>query len=294
MIPAEIIKKIKQIHIKSSRTVNTLMAGRYKSVFRGSGIEFEEVRDYSPGDDVKSIDWKVSARLGKPFIKLYREERESIVILLIDMSASLKFGTFSNLKLEKAAEIASVLAFSAIKNNDKTGAIFFTDKVEKYIPPKKGSAHVWRLIKEIFTFEPEGKGTDISAALDYFAKVTKKSSLCFIVSDFIDKSNYIKNLKTARYKHEIIGIMLSDKGDFTLPEKGIVTLTDFETGRTQTLDAGDKKTRKFYTDHRRNEYQQAVETLSKAKTDVLEIDTEASVADALSKYFIYKKESKTR
>jgi uncharacterized protein (DUF58 family) len=294
MIPAEIIKKIKQVHIKSSRTVNTIMAGRYKSVFRGSGIEFEEVREYSPGDEVKSIDWKVSARLGKPFIKLYREERESIVMLLIDMSASLKFGTSSDLKLEKAAEAASVLAFSAIKNNDKTGAIFFTDKVEKYIPPKKGSAHVWRLIKEIFTFEPEGKNTDISSALDYFAKVTKKSSLCFIISDFLDKGNYIKNLKTARYKHEIIGIMLSDKGDFILPEKGIVTLSDFETGRTEVFDAGSRKTRDFFTKQKTLEYKQAMETLSKAKTDMLEITTETSVSDALSKYFIYKKESSIR
>jgi uncharacterized protein (DUF58 family) len=294
MIPAEIIKKIKQVHIKSSRTVNTIMAGRYKSVFRGSGMEFEEVRDYSPGDDVKSIDWKVSARLGKPFIKLYREERESIVMLLVDMSASLNFGTLSGLKLEKAAEIASVLAFSAIKNNDKAGAIFFTDKVEKYIPPKKGSAHVWRLIKEIFTYKPEGKGTDISSALDFFAKVTKKSSLCFIISDFLDKNNYIKNLKTARYKHEIINVMLSDKGDFTLPEKGILTLSDFETGRTQIIDASNKKTRNIYSEYKTNEYKQTLETLAKAKTDVLEINTESSVAESLSKYFITKKESSSR
>ena len=294
MIPAEIIKKIKLVHIKSSRTVNTMLAGRYKSVFRGSGIEFEEVREYSPGDDVKSIDWKVSARLGKPFIKLYREERESIVMLLIDMSASLKFGTFSDLKLEKAAEIASVLAFSAIKNNDKAGAIFFTDKVEKYIPPKKGSAHVWRLIKEIFTFKPEGNSTDISSALDFFAKVTKKSSLCFIISDFLDKGNYIRNLKTARYKHEIIGVMLSDKGDFTLPEKGIVTLSDFETGTIQTLDASSLKTREFYAEYKNKEYTNSIDALSKAKTDVLEISTESSVADALSKYFISKKGSNLR
>jgi len=294
MIPPEIIKKIKQVHIKSSRTVNTLMAGRYKSVFRGSGIEFEEVREYSPGDEVKSIDWKVSARLGKPFIKLYREERESVVMLLIDMSASLKFGTRSNLKLEKAAEIASVLAFSAIKNNDKTGAIFFTDKVEKYIPPKKGSAHVWRLIKEIFTFKPEGRQTDISAALDFFAKVTKKSSLCFIISDFLDQSTYIKNLKAARYKHEIIGILLSDKGEFYLPAKGIVTLSDFETGMTKTFDAGSKKTKSFYLNQKTSEYENILTTLSKAKTDVIEITTETSVSDSLSKYFITKKDSAIR
>ena len=152
MIPAHIIQKIRRIHIKSGRAVNTIMAGQYRSVFRGSGIEFEEVREYSPGDEVKNIDWKVSARLGKPFVKLYREERESIVMLLIDMSASLKFGTFQGPVLERVAETASVLAFNAIRNNDKVGAVFFTDRVEKYIPPKKGSSHVWRVIKEIFTF----------------------------------------------------------------------------------------------------------------------------------------------
>ncbi len=294
MIPAEIIKKIKQVHIKSSRTVNTIMAGRYKSIFRGSGIEFEEVREYSPGDEVKSIDWKVSARLGKPFIKLYKEERESIVMLLIDMSASQKFGTRSGLKLEKAAEIASVLAFSAIKNNDKAGAIFFTDKVEKYIPPKKGSAHVWRLIKEIFTFKPEGKSTDICSALDFFAKVTKKNSLCFIISDFLDKKNYIKNLKAARYKHEIIGIMLSDKGDFTLLNRGIVSLSDFETGRELIFDAGSAKTRRFYLKYKTKEYKQIIESLAKSKIDVLEIGTESSVADVLSKYFINKRVTSIR
>ena len=154
MLSPEIIKKIKKVHIRSARMVNTMMAGQYRSVFRGSGIEFEEVREYSPGDDVKSIDWKVSARMGRPYVKLYREERELVVMLLVDMSGSEGFGTTENLKKETAAEIASILAFNAIRNNDKVGAILFTDRVEKYIPPKKGSAHVWRVIKELFAFEP--------------------------------------------------------------------------------------------------------------------------------------------
>ena len=220
MIPLHIIKKIKRIHIKSSKTVSNIMAGQYKSVFRGSGIEFEEVREYSPGDDIKALDWKVSARLGKPFIKLYTEERESIVMLLIDMSASLQFGTFSGRKLEKVAEVASVLAFNAIKNSDKVGAIFFTDRVEKYIPPKKGSSHIWRVIKEIFTFVPDGKGTDISAVLDYFSKISRKKSFVFILSDFLD-DNYLKSLRIACRRHEIIGVMIYDKGAFDLPVKGI-------------------------------------------------------------------------
>ena len=215
MIPAHIIQKIRRIHIKSGRAVNTIMAGQYRSVFRGSGIEFEEVREYSPGDEVKNIDWKVSARLGKPFVKLYREERESIVMLLIDMSASLKFGTFQGPVLERVAETASVLAFNAIRNNDKVGAVFFTDRVEKYIPPKKGSSHVWRVIKEIFTFSPQGRGTDISGALDYLAKISKKRSFVFILSDFLDQG-YLKSLRTLRRRHEPIGVMIYDKGGFEL------------------------------------------------------------------------------
>ena len=176
MLSSEIIKKIRKIHIKSGRMVNTLMAGQYRSIFRGSGIEFEEVREYTPGDDVKSIDWKVSARLGRPFIKRYCEERELIVILLVDMSTSGCFGTGDALKKEIAAEVACIMAFNAIRNNDKVGAILFTDRVEKYIPPKKGSAHVWRVIREIVSFEPVFKGTDISEALGYLGKVCRKKN----------------------------------------------------------------------------------------------------------------------
>ncbi len=287
MIPAEVIRKIKRVHIKSSRTVNTIMAGRYRSVFRGSGIEFEEVRDYAPGDDVKAIDWKVSARLGKPFIKLFREERESIVMLLVDMSASLKFGTFSGQMLEKAAEVASVLAFSAVKNNDKAGAIFFTDRVEKYIPPKKGAAHVWRLIKEIFTFAPEGGKTSLGEALDFFSRVSKKSCVCFIISDFLDDS-FERNLKTVRHKHEVICVKIKDQGYFRLPRKGIVTLSDFETGGFVVLDAADKRVRERYEEKTRAVYKNTLEILKRGNTDVIEMDTGASVSDTLTRYFRYR------
>ncbi len=287
MIPADIIKKIRRIHIKGSRTVNTIMAGQYKSVFRGSGIEFEEVREYSPGDEVKSIDWKVSARLGKPFIKLYREERESIVMLLIDMSSSLKFGTFSGMKLEKAAEVASVLAFSAIKNSDKVGAIFFTDKVEKYIPPKKGSGHIWRLITEIFTFSPEGRATNITAALDFLSSVSRKKTLSFVISDFISHS-YTKSLRTARQRHELIGVIISDKGEFELPSSGIVSMTCFETGQNTLIDAGNSVIRELYLKKRQLYHSQIIENLKSARVDAIEISTEYSVADTLIKYFRYR------
>ena len=237
MIPEHVIQRIRRVHIKSKRTVNTLMAGQYRSVFRGTGIEFEEVREYVPGDDVKSIDWNVSARLGKPFVKRYREERESIVILLVDMSASLNFGTHFGSKLEKVAELSSVIAFNAIKNNDKVGVIFFTDRVEKYIPPKKGNAHVWRVIKEVFTFVPQGRGTDVEAALTFMSRVCKKRSLVFVISDFLAPS-FEQGLKIAGRRHEMVGIRVYDTGAFDLPERGIVSLTDFETLETVEVDAG--------------------------------------------------------
>ncbi len=287
MIPAHIIKKIKRIHIKSSRSVNNIMAGQYRSVFRGSGIEFEEVREYAAGDDIKTLDWKVSARLGKPFIKLYKEERESIVMLLIDMSSSLRFGTFSGPKLEKAAEVASVLAFNAIKNNDKVGVIFFTDRVEKYIPPKKGSSHIWRVIKEIFTFSPKGKGTDISQGLDYLAKISKKRSFVFVLSDFLD-DGYLKSLRRVRQKHEVIGVIIYDKGSFKLPKKGIIAMSDFETGKQIVFDAFNKKTRKEFTSIKQKTHKTTMDLFAMAKSDVIELETSASVADTLLHYFRFR------
>lgn len=284
MIPAHIIKKIRRIHIKSGRTVNSIMAGQYRSVFRGSGIEFEEVREYSPGDDVKNIDWKVSARLGEPFVKLFREERERIVMLLIDMSASLKFGTFHGPAIERAAEVASVLAFNAIRNNDKVGVIFFTDRVEKYIPPKKGSGHIWRVIKEIFTFLPEGRGTDISKALDYLAKISKKRSFVFILSDFLD-GGYLKSLRMVRRRHEPIGVMIYDQGGFELPFKGIVTLSDLENKDQIVVDGFSQKVKTEYKKKRELQRKQTLDLFSKARSDVIELETGASVSETLQTYF---------
>ncbi len=284
MLPPEIIKKIKQIHFRSARSVDAMMAGHYKSVFRGSGIEFEEVREYSPGDEVKSIDWKVSARLGRPYIKRYREERELVVTLLVDMSGSENFGTTENLKRETAAEVAAVLAFSAIKNNDLVGVILFTDRVEKFIPPKKGSAHVWRVIREIFAFSPSGLGTDIRSAVAYLGRVARKRTVAFLISDFLDR-DYLRQLRTASQRHEIISILLSDPGDFHLPEAGILTLRDFETGRTVLLDASDPKTRRAYQTEKIEEYRQTLAGLKSNNIDTIEIHTGDSAADALIRYF---------
>nr|WP_321396530.1 DUF58 domain-containing protein [uncultured Desulfobacter sp.] len=287
MIPAHIIKKIKQIHIKSRKTVNTLMAGQYRSVFKGSGIEFEEVREYAPGDDVKTIDWNVSARTGKVFVKLFREERESIVMLLIDMSASLNFGTHSGSKLEKVAELASVLAFNAIKNNDKVGVIFFTDQVEKYIPPKKGSAHIWRVIKEIFTFAPQGVGTDVACALDFMAKISKKRSFAFVISDYLSPE-YEKSLRLLNRRHEVVGMRVFDEGAFHLPCAGIVRVKDFETGEETLMDAGSKKMRQWYTDQRQKIHTQTESLFTKARVDLVDVTTDDSVSDVLTRYFMLR------
>ena len=275
--------------------VNTMMAGQYRSVFRGSGIEFEEVREYSPGDDVKSIDWKVSARMGRPYIKLYREERELVVMLLVDMSGSEGFGTTENLKKETAAEIASILAFNAIRNNDKVGAILFTDRVEKYIPPKKGSAHVWRVIKELFAFEPEHKGTDIGEAVAFLGRVSRKRTISFLMSDFLSpepSATYIRRMKSISGKHELIAVMLSDPGEFHLPDAGILTVRDFETGQQFVLDASDESTRRSYHKNKTMDYAHVLQSLKNADMDCIEVHTDGSVVDALHRYFRIREKRK--
>ena len=295
MLSPEIIKKIKQVHFRSARLVNTLMAGQYKSVFRGSGIEFEEVREYTPGDEVKSIDWKVSARLGRPFIKRYREERELILMLLVDMSASGHFGTLDTTKQEAAAEVAAILAFNAIRNNDKVGAILFTDRVEKYIPPLKGSSHVWRVIKEIYTFKPSHKRTDIPEAVAFLGRVCRKRAVAFLISDFISSEvplDFSLQFKSVSRKHELIGVLVSDPGEFTLPAGGLLALQDLETGATLFLDAFDRKTRQHYKARKQDAYRHLLENLKRLKIDCIELSTAGSAADALTRYFRYREQRK--
>ena len=295
MLSPEIIKKIKQVHFKSARLVNTLMAGQYKSVFRGSGIEFEEVREYTPGDDVKSIDWKVSARLGRPFIKRFREERELILMLLVDLSTSGRFGTLDRVKQEAAAEVAAILAFNAIRNNDKVGAILFTDRVEKYIPPLKGSSHVWRVIKEIYTFQPSHKKTDIPEAVAFLGRVCRKRSVAFLISDFLSSDvplDFSLQFKSVSRKHELIGVLVSDPGEFKLPSGGLITLQDMESGKTLYFDAFDQETRQLYASHRQATYRETMENLKRLKIDCIELSTSGSAAGALTRYFRYREQRK--
>jgi uncharacterized protein (DUF58 family) len=291
MLSAELIKKIKKVHIRSGRMVNTLMAGQYKSVFRGSGIEFEEVREYTAGDEVKSIDWKVSARMGRPYIKRYREERERLVMLLVDMSASGNFGTRDAVKREVSAEIAAILAFNAIRNNDKVGAILFTDQVEHYIPPQKGAAHVWRVIKEIVAFQPRRTGTDLQSAIRYMGRVCRKKALAFLISDYL-AGDYAKPLKIAAKKHEFIGVLVSDPGDFALPEAGLVMVEDLETSAQYLLDASNEVTRNRYAAEKRSVHDGAKGILKSADIDCIDISTGRSVTDALVKYFRYRERIK--
>ncbi|VVS90927.1 DUF58 domain-containing protein [Desulfoluna spongiiphila] len=287
MLPAEVLKKIKRIHIRSRRMADTMMAGHYRSVFKGAGMEFEEVREYSPGDEIRSIDWKVSARMGRPFIKQFREEREMVVMLLIDMSRSGFFGTGESLKVDKAAEVASVLAFNAIKNGDKVGAIFFTDQVEQYIPPKNGSAHIWRVIREIFTFTPTSRGTDIDEAVAFLARVCRKRTVSFVISDFLAEP-CTRTLRLVGRKHELISILLSDPGDFLLPGTGLLTARDFETGRDVVLDLSNRRCREKVRQVKLAEKAEIMDEMKRAGVDIIDLSTEASTTDALTRYFTWR------
>jgi len=232
-----LFKKIRRIEIRTRRMVNELFSGEYHSTFKGQGMEFEEVREYQPGDDIRLIDWNVTARTSIPHIKKFREERELSVIFLVDASSSGAFGTKERFKSETAAELCAVLAFSAIKNNDKVGMIIFTDKIEKFVPPKKGKAHVLRLIREILFFKPEGTKTDIGGALDYFNRVIKKKSVVFLVSDFLSE-DFMRPLQIANRKHDMIAMKISDPRELKFENVGLIELEDAETGETIVIDTG--------------------------------------------------------
>jgi uncharacterized protein (DUF58 family) len=288
MISKEELKKIKKLHLKTSLMVSDAMSGQYRSVFRGSGMEFEEVREYKPGDDVRAIDWKVSARMNRPYIKVFREEREACVIIMIDMSSSGIFTSSSMTKTEKAAEFAAVAAYAAIKNNDRAGLILFTDDVELYLPPKKGVSHVWRLIKEIYTFErKKGLKTDISKALNFFSKVSSSKTICFLVSDFISDDFY-HELKMVKKDNQIIGVKISDKNDFSFPEKGLVSFLDPETDQKVFFDLSSKKEQNLLIKKGLEFENNLKKKFQKINSDLLILDTDQSSADFLINYFRFR------
>ena len=248
----DLFKRVRKIEIKARGLSQQMFSGEYHSAFRGRGMAFSEVREYQYGDDVRNIDWNVTARLNHPYVKIFEEERELTVMLLIDVSGSNDFGTHTSLKKDMIAELAAVLAFSAIQNNDKVGVIFFSNRIEKFIPPKKGSTHILRIIRELITFEPENTYTDIAQALKYFTNVTKKRSTTFIISDFYDR-NFDEPLKIAAKKHDIVALRIADRNEQTLPQMGLVNFFDQESQKRICIDTSDESVRnafaKAYAEH---------------------------------------------
>lgn len=246
MDTSELLKRVRRIEIKTKALTNNIFAGEYHSAFKGRGMSFSEVREYQPGDDVRDIDWNVTARMNRPYIKVFEEERELTLMLLIDVSASQGFGTRGRTQRELATEIAATLAFSAMQNNDKIGVVFFTDRIEKFIPPQKGRKHVLYIIRELLNFEPVGKRTDISVPLEYLTKVIRKRSIAFILSDFLAERNYKKPLLVAARKHDIIGLQLFDHALAALPNVGLLKMTDAETGHQTYVDTSSNTVRKAH------------------------------------------------
>ena len=236
MLTKELLKQVRQIEIRTKGLVNQVFSGEYHSVFKGRGMEFSEVREYQFGDDIRNIDWNVTARFGHPYIKIFEEERELTVLLMVDMSGSLIFGSLSKTKQQVAAELTAILAFSALKNNDKVGLILFTDKIEKFVPPRKGNKHVLRIIREVLSFKPEGNTTNIRTSLEFMNGVIKKRSIVFLLSDFMDEG-YEKILRVVGKKHDLIGIVLDDRRETEIPKMGLIKLTDAETNQERWIDS---------------------------------------------------------
>ena len=284
MSTSKLLKKVRQIEIKTKGLSNHIFAGEYHTAFKGTGMAFSEVREYQTGDDLRSIDWNVTARYNSPFVKIFEEEREMTVMMLIDVSASGNFGTNKQIKRELATELAAVLAFSAIKNNDKVGIIFFSNKVEKFIPPKKGKSHILRIIREVLSFQPTGKKTDLSEGLRYFNSVIKKRSICFILSDFITPE-FEKSLKIANRKHDLVGIRIYDKRENTLPNVGLMPIEDAESEEIIFLDTSDKQVRKDFKNNTLKQVQKLKKIFFSSGVDLIDIETGVDYVKPLINFF---------
>ncbi len=284
MIPKELLKKIRRIQIFTNRMVNDILAGEYHSTFKGSGIEFDEVREYQPGDDIRSIDWNVTARTGVPHIKRFIEEREMTVMLMVDVSSSGYFGSTDKLKNEIAAELCALLAFSAIHNNDKVGLIIFTDRIEKFVPPKKGKKHVLRVIRELLFFQPQRGKTDIELGLAYLNQVITRKSVVFLVSDFLSEG-YERALRVANRKHDVIGINIVDPREFEMPSLGFIELMDAETGESIIVDTHDSNLRKGFSLLSSEQMNKRKELFRSMGVDLVEVRTDQSYVDPLLRFF---------
>ena len=284
MISKEILSKIRKLEIHTKGLVNNIFSGEYQSAFKGRGMEFSEVRQYHYGDDIRQIDWNVTARTGDPFIKMFEEEREQTLMLCVDISPSGVFGSLSQSKMELAIEICAVLAFSAIKNSDKVGLVLFTDIIEKVVPPKKGKTHVLRLIRELLTTEPQGSGTDISEALSYVNRLLNRRAIVVMATDFQD-NNYDRQLKITNQKHDLVSIIINDELEDDLPDLGLIPLKDAETGEEVLVDTSSEKLRAAYKEKRMKAKKKLREKFIRSKIDTIELHTNESYVKPLMNFF---------
>ena len=285
METSDLLKRVRQIEIKTRGLSNNIFAGQYHSAFKGKGMSFSEVREYQYGDDVRDIDWNVTARYNKPFVKVFEEERELTVMLLIDVSNSLDFGTVKQLKKDMVTEIAATLAFSAIQNNDKIGVIFFSDRIEKFIPPKKGRKHILYTIRELLDFKPESKRTDIKIAVEYLTNVIKKRCTTFMISDFIDENDFRNALTIANRKHDIVAIQVYDRRMAELPDVGLMKVRDAETGHEQWIDTSSRALRRAHNDWWIQRQGVLNETFTKSNVDSVSIRTDQDYVKSLLNLF---------
>jgi uncharacterized protein (DUF58 family) len=284
MIPEELIKKIRQIQIYTSRAVDASFAGQYESVFKGRGMQFDEVREYTPGDDIRTIDWNVTARTGRPYVKRFVEEREMTVIFMVDLSASGDFGTINKAKNELAAEFCAVLAFAAAKNNDKVGLIIFTDRIELYMPPKKGSRHILRLIRELLYFKMPPRKTNIGEALDFLARVTRKKATVFLVSDFIE-ADFKKQLSMINRRHDVIAVSVRDRAEISMPNIGIIEVVDAETGEVVLIDTSARQFAQRYGQSTSGRFDNLRNMLRSINVDCISISTDKPYIQDLVRFF---------
>lgn len=284
MTPREVLRRVRRLELRTRKIVDETLAGSYHSVFRGRGMEFSEVREYEPGDDVRSIDWNVSARMGHPFVKKFTEERELTIVLAVDVSASGRFGTHLRSKLEMASEVSALIAFSAIRNNDRVGLLLFSDEIERYLPPRKGREHGLRVLRELLAHEPHGEGTSVVGAMDYLRMVVTKRAVVFLVSDFDDR-DYERTLRVFSRKHDVIAIRPTDPREQELPVGGLLSVVDPESGEVGLIDTGSRAVRDRYRAAAVNERERLVQLFRRTGVDLLELSTAEQYDQALVRFF---------
>ncbi len=284
MNASDLIRKVRRIQIRTSRVTSEALSGTYHSAFRGRGVEFEEVRPYVIGDDVRTIDWNVSARIGTPHVKMFREERELCVMLAVDLSGSLDFGTKAQFKREMVAEMAATIAFSAIRNGDKVGLLAFTDRIEKFVPPRKGTRHVLRIVRELLALKPQGTGTRIGAAIDEVMQIVRKRSVLFVVSDFMD-DNWERSMSVASRRHDVIPVVVSDSAEAALPAVGLLEIQDPETGESFVVDTGNRGVRARFASIAADDHLRRQQTFRRMRLDTVEVETGGDFVAPLAEVF---------